>query len=103
MLPNSEALNIQNVLELLATKNYPNPLVNPLVNQIAGKSLYDQNNLQLLQDYINESQLLNTNQLLQNPLLAQTLNLFPIQNQIPSMSEAEQQKAYKIYFANLIV
>ena len=52
--------------------------------------------MKLLQDYINESsQLLNTNQLLQNPFLTQNLNLFPVvQNQIPIISEIEQ-KAYK--------
>ena len=52
--------------------------------------------MKFLQDYINESsQLLNTNQLLQNPFMTQIQNLLPVvQNQIPIQSEIEQ-KAYK--------
>ena len=87
-VPNAELINLQNVLDLLITKNYAN------LGQISNKHLYDQNNMPLLQDYITESQLMNTNQLLQNPLLVKTLNLLQVQKQIPAVSETEP-KAYK--------
>ena len=87
-VPNAELTNLQNLLDLLIAKNYAN------LGQISNKHLYDKNNMLLLQDYFTESQLMNTNQLLQNPLLVPTLNLLPVQNQIPAVSEIEP-KAYK--------
>jgi hypothetical protein len=79
-MQNPELLGMQDLLDLAMAKNYQqNPMMNNNNNPLLNKSGYDPNSLALLNDYLNDSSQFLNHQLLQNPLLAQTLQMAALQ------------------------